>query len=771
MDNNLFISRFVINLSQYVLSPAETSLLNKGLTFIPAVKSVPVSTINVCNERNIRNLKLKDFFQSKPDDYNPDDFKHKFCAPGKWTPQTKQLSRETLSTINDFYKTTASYVANRHTSTKDPPSSFISCRNSVKDNLTPEERTAITNLKHNTNIIIKPADKGGSVVIMDRELYKAEGLRQLQNDKYYREIAQTTAASTSNKINEIIATLRDKGSISEKQYAFLRTTPPTTNRPFYLLPKVHKTHCKWPHPLMPEGRPIVSDCDSETYNICSFIDHFLQPLATRHSAYIKDTYDFITKVRGTEIPSTAFLVTGDVTALYTNMDITRSIECVRKIFEEYPSDVRPDEEILQLLEIALRNNEFEFAGRLFLQICGTAMGKGFAPSLANIYLREFDKAAVSYLPHLIRLYCRFIDDVFFIWLGSIDQLNEFESYLNRTIPGIRITLKHKSCVIEFLDTLIYKTPQTSNHNISTINTRVYFKKTDTHQLLEGTSFHPKHTSKGILKSQLTRFKRICTTKEDYNDCCRILFSVLKDRGYKRSLFRKLKVEVWLSDTTVKRRNTDTTTKVWPIVHYFNPIGSKLASMFKSEIKSLNCTQNKRIIIAFKKHRNLGEILTNSRFINTHPTHASKAKTAGSTRCTNPKCQACNYITESRRFNSSHNGRSFQITAKLTCNSSNIIYLITCRKCLHQYVGETGRPLKDRINDHLSAIRLHRNTPIGLHFNQTSHSIKDVSVLPIEQLEYNADPLYFRRMQEAKWQRLLQTIHPLGINMLNTNVTH
>ena len=107
--------------------------------------------------------------------------------------------------------------------------------------------------------------------------------------------------------------------------------------------RTYTKHTKWPHPLMPKGRPIVLDCDSETYNRCSFIDHFLQPLATRHSAYIKDTYDFITKVRGTEIPSTAFLVTGDVTALYTSMDITRSIECVRKIFDEYPSDVRPDD--------------------------------------------------------------------------------------------------------------------------------------------------------------------------------------------------------------------------------------------------------------------------------------------------------------------------------------------------------------------------------------------------------------------------------------------
>jgi len=36
----------------------------------------------------------------------------------------------------------------------------------------------------------------------------------------------------------------------------------------------------------------------------------------------------------------------------------------------------------------------------------------------------------------------------------------------------------------------------------------FFKPTDTHQLLHGSSYHPKHTTKGILKSQILRFKRI-----------------------------------------------------------------------------------------------------------------------------------------------------------------------------------------------------------------------------------------------------------------------
>ena len=39
------------------------------------------------------------------------------------------------------------------------------------DNLDKEERTAIKTLKQNKNIIIKPADKGAAIVVMDKTDY------------------------------------------------------------------------------------------------------------------------------------------------------------------------------------------------------------------------------------------------------------------------------------------------------------------------------------------------------------------------------------------------------------------------------------------------------------------------------------------------------------------------------------------------------------------------------------------------------------------------
>jgi len=85
--------------------------------------------------------------------------------------------------------------------------------------------------------------------------------------------------------------------------------------------------------------------------------------------------------------------------------------------------------------------------------------------------------------------------------------------------------------------MVYKAPHSELECKLTLHTRIYFKPTDTHQLLYGSSFHPKHTIKGILKSQILRLKRICTTYRDFKDACHELYAVLKHRGYSRSLYR------------------------------------------------------------------------------------------------------------------------------------------------------------------------------------------------------------------------------------------
>ena len=387
-------------------------------------------------------------------------------------------------------------------------------------------------LKNNVDIIIKPADKGSATVVMDRTAYVVEAHRQLDNVTYYKKLDRPIFTDNIKPINDVLEEMASLHVISDKQLHFLRARESDRQRIFYLLPKIHKPRAKWPQAnRMPEGRPIVSDCGSESYRVSQYIDSFIRPISVKHPSYIKDTYDFIAKVRNQRVPANAFLVTGDVCALYTNMRIDRTLDATRQALSKHPVNGRPDAHLMKLLEITLRNNDFVFDKEVFLQICGTAMGKTYAPGLADIYLEEFDHVATTGYQVIPLFFFRFIDDIFFIWTGTLDQLREYETFLNNIIPGITVTLNVSPTSVNFLDTTVYKTnPEVTNPNEVILLTKVYFKETDTHQLLHKDSFHPLHTARGVLKSQVLRFQRISSTYEDFSAACLTLFRSLKKRN-------------------------------------------------------------------------------------------------------------------------------------------------------------------------------------------------------------------------------------------------
>ena len=554
-------------------------------------------------------------------------------------------------------------------------------------NLIPEEVDAIRTLKQDHSIIIQKSDKSSATVIMNKDNYIREIEHQLSNRKHYRKIDNPIFPETSKTITEIVNRLVQNKFISKKQAVYL--TPPVNPRPrhIYTLPKIHKDPELWWVPFeIPPGRPIVSDVGSESYKISEYVDWFLAPLATKHPSYLRDTNDFLDKIRSIRIPNESFLVTLDVESMYTNIDNTDGMKAVRNSFTNNPDPKRPDLEVLELLKLCLEKNDFEFKGDWYLQTSGTAMGKKFAPSYANIFMANWEKEVFKTCQFLPLVYFRFLDDIFLIWTFSREEFDRFFEILNNFNPSIKLKATVKETSIDFLDTTVFK--GTNFRETGLLDTKVFFKPTDTHQLLHKLSFHPKHTFSGILKSQIIRFHRLCTREKDFQRAVNILFKSLRGRGYSKRFLRSVKIN------TIRD--------------------------FQSS---------------------------------THTVGIAKA-------CRSKRCNTCPFLEETRNFVSHTTHQTYAIKQNLSCDSRNVIYLISCKKCGKQYVGQTSLTLRDRFTRHRFDINHKENKSVANHFNSTDHSLKDCVIFPIEAV----DKEEFLTKRENYWIQKLQTLSPCGLNL-------
>lgn len=510
----------IVNLADIDLNNHEKAILARGLKFIPTPVVVSKEPLLASFHDFSRKVKLSCFFHGKTDRGHIN--KKLFCEKSSWEPHCKFLPPEILDELDKL-------------------KAKLGKMNVISDipNISNEEFLALEDLQKQKNLVFKKADKGNAIVIMELDYYIQEALRQLNNENFYTRIDEPIYPATFDQVTDILQDLRNKGFLTPAQVKYLTPERDCSSRVFYMLPKIHKSMDKWTVPnRMPPGRPIVSDCGSDSYRWSELIDHYLKPLACTHPSYVKDTGDFIEKLRKVEISDNALLVTFDVESLYTNIQPDRGLEALDKVYAKSDSCM-PYQHIRDLLEISLKNNDFQFNNQWYLQISGTAMGKKYAPNYANIFMANFEQEVMDKAKLKPTVYFRFLDDAFMIWEHSLEELHQFLDLFNTHDNSIKITREISEKSVDFLDVTVFKGNRFKNHNI--LDTKVYFKPTDTHQLLDRHSFHPRHTFDGILKSQLIRFLRICNNLEDFHDACSKLFKALREqRHYSARQLRTVK---------------------------------------------------------------------------------------------------------------------------------------------------------------------------------------------------------------------------------------
>ena len=125
-------------------------------------------------------------------------------------------------------------------------------------------------------------------------------------------------------IYEAIEKIRKRDDLNADTMKYFMVKDPKFAR-FYLLPKIHKRL----HDVA--GRPVISNCGYYTENISSFLDFHLQPLASEVKSYIKDTNDFLKKLRSLpNLTDDIILCTVDVAGLYPNIPHDEGLSALRK---------------------------------------------------------------------------------------------------------------------------------------------------------------------------------------------------------------------------------------------------------------------------------------------------------------------------------------------------------------------------------------------------------------------------------------------------------
>ncbi len=308
-------------------------------------------------------------------------------------------------------------------------------RMNCKDNLKPTERTALTELISYDDIVLKKADKGNTLVIMERDFYRDKlvlGDHLLQPT--YIKVRESEVNRVSYNLKELMK--RHSGCLFPKEFQYI-TDFDSSHSNFYVLPKIHKNseiikevnennnvylHLKTPSDL--KARPIVAGSNSPTSRLSELLEKILTPLVPHLKSYVKDDIDMLRKLPR-KIDSECDLYSFDVVSLYTNISHELGLEALSYWYDKLKIHI-PErfthQFIMEACSFVLKNNYFQFNDEFWHQLIGTAMGTKCAPSYACLsvgYLEEtklYPKLPLLYTPPvckmIIEFFLRFIDDCF-----------------------------------------------------------------------------------------------------------------------------------------------------------------------------------------------------------------------------------------------------------------------------------------------------------------------------------------------------------------------
>ena len=362
--------------------------------------------------------------------------------------------------------------------------------------------------------VMRKADKSAQIVLMTKSQYIAGCLRLLNDTVNYLCVPVNLFRRTAARTITIVKKYRNLLFSDDIADKLLLTVRAPVIRQFYALPKTHKPIAKWVDGI-PPFRPIVSDLRSETAVFGYLIAQVLRPYFEAIPSYIKNAYTLkASLVQLPFIDEDYILFVSDIDNLYPNIPI---VECLQRIKKLLCASVPLHCLVLELLELQLSNNYFEFDGKTFLQLRGIPMGKAWAPAVASLYLCEWEKGILAQMTEPPLFYGRYIDDVLAIVRRScLPLLNDL---MNTSDPNIRLGTAEHGSSVNFLDLTVSIAERK-------LTFKTFHKPSSLLVTIHEDSFHTQHCKRNTVLSQLIRRYRLHSDVYDFQKSASIYLCLM-----------------------------------------------------------------------------------------------------------------------------------------------------------------------------------------------------------------------------------------------------
>ena len=140
---------------------------------------------------------------------------------------------------------------------------------------------------------------------------------------------------------------------------------------------------------------------------------------------------------------------------------------------------------------------------------------------------------------------------------------------------------------------------------------------------------------------------------------------------------------------------------------------------------------------------------------------------GSCKCNRKGCEVCKNVLETDTLTCSDDQTTYKINHKFDCNEKCLVYLITCSKCLKQYVGQTVAMFRSRWNNYKDCSKkfdrgedcMQRHVYEHFQLPGRTGFLQDTYVTLIDKTDPRAPT-----ERDDYWIHTLETKAPMGLNV-------